>query len=90
MPNLGKIQKINNAPIKTARKTKDLEKVIFLFNSLLSFKNKFEINQIKNKIINITNNNLIILLYYLIQPFRIVTIKTFYFKSYYLWRFIIM
>ncbi len=69
MTNLGKTQKKNSAPIKTARKRKDLEKVIFLFSSLLSFINKFEINHIKNKIINISNNNLIILFYYLIQPF---------------------
>ena len=58
MPILGSSQNNNKATINKIRKKDDFGKVIFLFKSFLSEKNKEDINHKKNKITIIKINNL--------------------------------
>ena len=58
IPILGNSQNNNKATINKIRKKDDFGKVIFLFKSFLSEKNKEDINHKKNKITIIKINNL--------------------------------
>ena len=58
-PILGSTQNNIKHPISKINKKNDLGKVTFLFNSFLLLKNKEDISQIKNRIVIIKINNLI-------------------------------